>query len=152
MIYLLFISIHSTAGSGGAIADANAEASICPKGWKLPTSGTQNNNANDSFYNLLKNYGLTSSVQGSSDGVNYNIATTPLYFVRSGYINTQMGRSRYAGIGGNYWSSVAASKLSSGTVTPSAYNLNFNATGVGPSNGPSYRWFGFPLRCLARRD
>ena len=131
MIYLLFISIHSTAGSGGAIADANAEASICPKGWKLPTSGTQNNNANDSFYNLLKNYGLTSSVQGSSDGVNYNIATTPLYFVRSGWVFNRIGVIGSIGINGYLRSSFASEYDSE--LTAQAYYSAIYETKSSPS-------------------
>ena len=143
----------ATAGSGGAIADANAEASICPKGWKLPTSGTQNNTANDSFYNLLVNYGLTSSVTGSAGGVNYNIATTPLYFVRSGFIHLY-GKSffKHGGDYGEIWSTLASSKYVTGSTMPSAYYFEFKITDVYPTRGPNERWLSFPLRCLARRS
>ena len=144
-------SSSATAGSGGAIADANAEASICPKGWKLPTSGPSNNSANDSFYNLLVNYGLTSSVTGSADGVNYNIATTPLYFVRSGAIHVQMGRLRSLNANGYDWSITASSKHFNRLSTPSSYYLNITIAEIDSSSGPDNRWDAFPLRCLARR-
>ena len=74
-----------------------------------------------------------------------------LYFVRSGDVELPIttGTFRFAGVGGIYWSSRASSASANGTTTPSAYNLNFNATGVYPSNGPYERWLGFPLRCLS---
>ena len=75
----------------------------------------------------------------------------PLYFVRSGDVELPIttGTFRFAGVGGIYWSSRASSAGANGTTTPSAYNINFNATGVYPSNGPYERWLGFPLRCLS---
>lgn len=64
-------------------------------------------------------------------------------FVRSGYVNlpNTAGTLRNAGINADYWSSRA-------DAATNAYNLNFNATAVNPSNGPNNRWHGFPLRCL----
>ncbi len=138
----------ATAGSGGAIADANATASVCPKGWKLPTSGTQNNNANDSFYNLLVNYGLTSSVTGSADGIDYNIATTPLYFVRSGYIRISSGYLLAASSVGYAWINLTSSKLPNNAPIASTYYLTFNSTSIRALDGPYERWLTFPLRCL----
>ena len=68
-----------------------------------------------------------------------------LYFVRSGWVslnNSALGRFGRNGFG---WSrsSVAYSSATSAT----AYNLDFNPSGVNPSpnNG---RWAGFPVRCL----
>ncbi len=55
----------ATAGSGGSNGDVNATDSICPKGWKLPTSGdmTKSNNLlNGSVYNQLAGYGLTAEI------------------------------------------------------------------------------------------
>ena len=69
--------------------------------------------------------------------------------MRSGNISIDSGRLWYAGIYGYNWSTMASSTLGSGSAVPSAYFLLFNATGVGPSDGPASRWSGFPLRCLA---
>ncbi len=111
--------------------------SICPRNWKLPTS---NNQSKGSFYYLLSKYGLTSSVSAGS----YNIARSPLYFVRSGYVAPNDKYLYRTGIAGYYWSS---------TPGPSnanyAYDLGFNASSVYPSNNYD-RYFGFSLRCLAR--
>ena len=68
-------------------------------------------------------------------------------FVRSGNVNLNNGFLRNAGINGYDWSSMAAAFTSSTSAT--AYNLNFNASGLNPSNGPNNRWNGFPVRCLA---
>ena len=73
---------------------------------------------------------------------------TLLYFVRSGYIELPftVGRLRAAGIVGFGWSSMGSSRHYTGSTTPSAYYLKFDAAIVGPSNGPHYRWYGFPFR------
>ena len=71
--------------------------------------------------------------------------------MRSGYIHISTGRLIVAGQNGYDWSSRASSKRNDGAAIPSGYNLNFNATGVNPSNGPNERWHGFPLRCLILR-
>lgn len=73
-----------------------------------------------------------------------------LFFVRSGsvYLPNTAGTFGYAGHSADYWSSRGSSTRYDGVTTPSAYNLNFNATGVNPSNGPNNRYNGFPLRCL----
>ncbi len=72
-------------------------------------------------------------------------------FVRSGYfvLPSTAGTLRNAGRHAGYWSSRGSSTRYDGVATPSAYNLGFNATGVGPSDGPYERWLGFSLRCLS---
>jgi hypothetical protein len=69
--------------------------------------------------------------------------------VRSGNFNLTIsaGTFRNAGHEGNWWSSRGADNVW-GSAGLGGYNLNFNATGVNPSNGPTNRWIGFPLRCL----
>ena len=97
----------------------------------------------DSFASLLVKYGVASSLTGSADGVNYNIAEAPLYFVRSGRIYLPAPRPfYYAGQNGGYWSS--APSPSGG----SAYNLNYSLSGVNLSNNNN-RFDGDSLRCLA---
>ena len=69
----------------------------------------------------------------------------PLYFVRSGYVSVpgvNNGTFRYAGVNTEDWSS-------RGVAATTAYNLNFNATGVNPSSGPVNRYSGRSLRCLS---
>ncbi len=68
--------------------------------------------------------------------------------MRSGNLNPADGKSWNAGQNGYWWSSRGSSTRYDGVSTPSAYNLNFNATGVNPSNGPNNRFNGFSLRCL----
>ena len=140
----------ATAGSGGTITNADAKNSICPKGWQLPTAGSQADGKSGSFQNLLSKYGVASSVSGTGvDGVAYNIAAGPLYFVRSGYVYlpTTAGTFRDAGAYGIYWSSRGAAYTSSTSAT--AYYLQVEPSAVVPSDGPTNRWVGFPLRCLS---
>jgi len=108
----------------------------------LPTAGSQADGKSGSFQNMLSKYGLASSVTGSADGVNYNIAAAPLYFVRSGHLYPHDGKSWGAGQYGYDWSSRSYS------TTAYAYSLNFLASDVTPSNY-GYRYDGFPLRCLS---
>ncbi len=131
----------ATAGTGGTITSANATGSICPKGWKLPNS---NSTAKNSFDYLLSQYGVNSSVSSSSD-VNqntYNIALSPLFFVRGGYVFPGNSKPFFnAGRGVGYWSSRANSN------TNATYVLDFDASSVYPS-GSSNRYVGSHLRCL----
>ena len=131
----------ATAGTGGNMTSGEANDSICPRNWKLPTS---NNTSNGSFAYLLTQYGVQSNVSGTGvDGKSYNIAQQPLFFVRSGYLNPNGPYLYYTGNLAYYWSSTP---YSDGTT---AYYLRFNNSGVTPSdyNG---RLYGFSLRCLAR--
>ena len=94
---------------------------------------------------------MASSVSGTGvDGVAYNIAAGPLYFVRSGsfYLANTAGVLRYAGQLGYWWSSRGADTVW-GSAGLGGYYLGFNANDVNPSNGPNTRWPGFPLRCLS---
>ena len=75
--------------------------------------------------------------------------SSSFYFVRSGYLGPNGGKSWYAGINGNWWSSRGSSTRYDGVATPSAYHLNFSDTGVNPSYGPDNRYYGFSLRCLS---
>lgn len=77
-------------------------------------------------------------------------AVMVVVFVRSGNVNlpgVSGATFRNAGINGYDWSSRASSTRNDGAAIPSAYNLEFNASTVNPSNGPNERWHGFPLRC-----
>ena len=117
----------ATAGTGGTITSAEATDSICPKGWKLPTS---NNSNPGSFGDLVGSLNSTTITQA------------PYYFNPSG--NVDSGSSLWgAGNRGYYWSSTAYSS------TSVAYFLFFGSGRVNPS-GSNYRYISFSVRCLAR--
>lgn len=128
----------ATAGTGHSYTSSGPQApdSICPKGFELPTSGSSFNSTPGSFYNLLNQYGFTSS---TGSGTN-SITRAPLFFVRSGYVypSNYLG---YAGNYGDYWSSVARS-------SSYAYNLDFYSSNVYPSSG-GIRYYGQSVRCVA---
>lgn len=130
----------ATAGTGDAITSGEAADSICPRNWKLPTSGTSNNTEPGSFYYLLNKYGLTTQVTND----NYDIASVPLFFVRSGFVAAN-GRYLYkTGKYGRYWSSTPDADAKN------AYRLILGNIAVYASNNSYARYYGFSLRCLAR--
>ena len=65
-------------------------------------------------------------------------------FVRSGNIDLSYGSLRVFGLDGYGWSS--ASGAFDQVTSATAYRLRFNASGVYPSDGPSYRWYSYPIR------
>ena len=122
----------ATAGTGGeSVTSDNATGSICPKGWKLPTS---NNSNSGSFGGLTSAYSLSSSTGATA------LTKSPLYFIPAGYVLT--GSLNNAGRDGGYWSSAAYSSYD-------AYILYFSSSSVNPSSY-GYRYRGQPVRCLAR--
>ena len=135
----------ATAGTGGTITNANATGSICPKGWKLPNASSAFNNTKGSFYYMLSQYGVQKNLSGTSsvNGNTYNIALSPLFFVRGGGIYPST-TTKFDGAGqyGIYWSSRAYSSASF------AYYLIFNNSLVNPSYYGNGRYSGQSLRCL----
>ena len=150
--------LAATAGgkdsSGNAVTSDgyNAAYSICPKGWKLPTSTTSNANAQTSpnwktgdWYALATAYGtnLASNYYDNSDatGANfYNQAgpgTMP-NFLLAGYYD--FGSFSVGGSNGYYWSSTSVSSTF-------AYSLGFGSDIVYSAHGSSRR-AGFPVRCV----
>ena len=128
-------------------------------------------NNNGTFANLLRAYGVNSKLSSAAGTVNitqrnysvklagnnsidlgnkeytltadqFNIAGSPLSFVRSGLVNLYYGYVRFAGISSYYWSRSAYSN------TSYAYGLGFNSSAVYPSNNVNVRYYGFSLRCL----
>ena len=138
----------ATAGTGGTVANKDAVGSVCPKGWKLPSSATSNTTITKGTYAyLLQQYGLASaynsgSVTGTSaaNGNTYNIALSPLFFVRGGDVDSSGHKFGNAGRDSYCWSSRAYSSASL------SYYLNFT-TSVYPLFS-AYRYDGFSLRCL----
>ena len=68
--------------------------------------------------------------------------------MRSGYNDIESNRLCVAGIDGAYWPLTATSIRYTGSKAPSAYRLGFNLVDIDASDGPHYRWHGFPLRRL----
>ena len=128
---------------------AQAANSICPKGWRLPTASNSNKSIYE-FGNLLYSYGITAKEIGDSSYTSegfYKIRTSPLWFVRSGYIDGQLHNGSIAGY---YWSSVSMNGNS-------AYPLYFDSSNVHPASsghGLVYdgRSYGRSIRCLARTE
>lgn len=123
-------AIASNDSSG--IEYGNAVNSICPKGWRLPTISSVADRDEFRKLNNIYNGGSTSS--------DANLIISPLWFVRSGYVN---GTLNSYGTSGFYWSS---------TVNNSnvAYSLSFSSSSVNPAYSGSGRDNGFSVRCLAR--
>ena len=128
----------ATAGSGNEVSSSgDATDSICPAKWRLPLYDSAHNETPGSFYYLLNQYGLTSSPTSS----NNNIATSPLYFVRSGYVFPNFGRLNGAGNNGYYWSGWAYS-------SNIAYALHFDSSRVSFPYTLN-RYIGASVRCVA---
>ena len=151
--YSYYSWLAATAGgkdsSGNAVSTNgyNAAYSICPKGWRLPTSTTSNANAQTSpnwktgdWYALATAYGANlESSYSESAATFYNNAgpgTTP-NFLLAGYC---YNGSCYTGSYGYYWSSTA----NSSTL---AYYLYFR--GFVYSAGSGSRRYGDSVRCVS---
>ena len=116
----------ATAGSGTYEQSVgNATSSICPKGWRLPTSGDDGE-----FYILYNQYPSSETLRETSGPA----------LVLSGFRNG--GDNRGLGSSGYFWSSTTRS--SSGT-----YDLSLNSTVVYPASINS-KYNGYTLRCLAQ--
>ena len=147
--------IAATLGSGVDISTngTNAIASICPKGWRLPTSTTSNTSAvadnnwkTGDFYTLGIAYGASLENNYYDDsattGANfYNNAgpgaAAPDFLLIGNYYSGLFG---YGGNYGLYWSSTSSSSTN-------AYNLHFSISNV-DSAVSSDRRTGRAVRCI----
>ena len=166
----------ATAGTGATVSTTDAPSSICPKGWVMPTAGTDVNSKSGSFYNLLNQYGVASALSGSSVSGDSGLGSADGAGV-SGYPQSALGFPKTAegtGVYGNYnvagWplSFVRSGQVylpgrngdtfldagvngnywsSRGVSSTYAYNLLFYASAVAPS-GSHERYRGYSLRCL----
>ena len=126
--YTWYTATAGTGTSSMTTQGQNASGSICPKGWKLPSSGS---NSNSDFQQLSKLY--TTGLK---------LAAAPANFTYAGLLNPGNGSLVNQGLGGYYWSSTVYSSTS-------AYNLHFLMGSVSPDyhyNRPG----GFSVRCIAR--
>ena len=122
----------ATAGAGVQSLSTqgyNVNTSICPRGWRLPTSG----NSNSDFEKLRNYYGGTASV------VSANLLKPPFNLVLSGWIYE--GTLRDYGTYGNFWSSTVLNSISS-------YRFGLNHNDFSPSTN-SLKKYGVAVRCIA---
>ena len=144
----------ATLGSGRSISTDNTDApySICPKGWKLPSTYNGSGTAAEAtdFRALMIALGGSNSIQ------TYNSSTSPtgaaMYnaikagtapnFLLAGYYNS--GSFYYGGSYGFYWPSTSSSSSSNARL------LTFNSSDVDSASGDSRR-YGFSVRCLLRQ-
>ncbi|MBR3052223.1 hypothetical protein IKG60_01200 [Candidatus Saccharibacteria bacterium] len=141
----------ATLGSGRTIAVQNYDApySICPKGWRLPTSGQDNgttpltNWKRGDFYRLLTAYGAnleSDATQYTATFWNKAGAGTVANFLFSDYyVGSTFGSGGTVGL---YWSSTSANSMYS-------RDLGFN-TGRVYSASNHARRHGFSVRCMLR--
>ena len=140
----------ATLGSGRGISTDNTDAqySICPKGWKLPTSRTTsatNWQTESDFYVLAHQYGLDSTTSTSESDNGFYMQAGPgtvPNFLLAGYYN--IGSFYNGGSSGYYWSST------SGSTSDGARRLRFYSSNVN-SAGDYSRRLGFSVRCLLRQ-
>ncbi|MBR2589245.1 hypothetical protein IKE84_02815 [Candidatus Saccharibacteria bacterium] len=135
----------ATAGSGKSdmvTSSGDAQYSICPIGWKLPTNYTNNNfasgGAQKSWGSLLNAYGISPANHDTTS--EYQILEAfPFNLPRAGYFISGAFRNNGGGV---WWSSTAYS-----TATY-AYNLSFGMTVVNPQFGTN-KYHGFTVRCVS---
>ena len=121
----------ATAGSGTfAMTSGDATDSICPKGWMLPPSTSNDNN---SFYYLL----TTKYNAAPADAV-----SSPLNFLRAGFLSFYDLTMRDRGSVGLLWTSTAHSE-------DRVYNFYSNSSNI-TSQDYCNKGYGFPIRCVAR--
>ena len=138
----------ATLGSGRSIStdNTNAEQSICPKGWHLPTTYNGNPNNSTDFRKLMIALGGSESIQ------TYNSSSTPTGAVMSSALQASPnnfllagfyrdGSFYFGGSDGYYWSST------SGSNDSGARSLVFVSNGVYSATN-YYRSMGYSVRCV----
>ncbi len=123
----------ATAGTGtSALVSAEADSSICPKGWRLSSE-----TGDKSFLNLITTtYGLANSSEGS-----LALRANPLNFNLSGGYDYSRAAMSGQGLYGYYWSSSAY-------AAKSAYSMHFRTSSVLQQVG-SIKGYGYSVRCVA---
>ena len=134
----------ATLGSGRSLAtvDADAPYSVCPKGWRLPTSGTETTWKRGDFYVLATSYGANLEslyLDGSATFYNNAGPSTVPNFILSGYNGTSS-----IGENGYYWSST----MTSGTLV----NQFLFSPNIIFSSGSNSNKMGYPVRCLLKTN
>ena len=130
----------ATAGSGtrtGVTSGADAPASICPKGWKLPP-----NTGDGSYTNLMRSQIPDVPITGFDITYTNAFQQTPLSFVLSGYyFTTNEGQ----GEGGHYWSRTSHS--SNNDIARYFYFGGISGK-IELQNDNTGKLYGFSVRCV----
>lgn len=120
-----------------------AASSICPKGWRLPLGGSSNTGSK-SLYNLYTTYGYSTKQSATINGVSRNVSQNPLYLVRSGYVLASATNAvQYVRSRGYLWTGFAG-------TTSNGFYLRVNGTSEFTRSSNDSRWYGLPVRCVAR--
>ena len=141
-----------TAATAGTTANMNnggdeATGSICPKGWRLPKTGTIAKSTNNDFYNMAQHYIGSMSWSGDNnsgywDNGAHNLPSSPQNFLYSGLRYYDASGVATIGSYGGWWSSTVDS-------SDYAYDLRVYSNYVYPRSGYT-RNTGFTVRCIAR--
>ena len=125
--YYNWYAATASSGTSSIVSPDVAPYSICPKGWRLPTSGPSGE-----FQTLYDNYNSYDAMTN----------TTGPHKVLAGFRDSN--DINYQGTNGYYWSKSAY------VTTAAAYNLRLGSTDstVNPVDGNSKRR-GLTLRCIA---
>ena len=116
----------ATAGTGTRSLSTdgqNTTASICPKGWRLPTSGS-----GGEFQTLYNNYNSSSVIRSN-----------PVNLTLSGLVSSSWHHNQ--GSYGYYWSATVY-------LSSDAYGMNLDTSGVNPASRNN-KALGFSVRCIA---
>ena len=110
----------------------NAANSICPKNWRLQTTGDYNN--------------LYLAYNNNSGSMANGLMNSPTYFMRSGYIWSDNNRGYIGGQQyGVYWTGINYSNIKASTLTITENSVNPDGvSGIIAKNS------GYSIRCLAR--
>ncbi|MBQ3433000.1 hypothetical protein IJG22_01735, partial [Candidatus Saccharibacteria bacterium] len=143
----------ATAGNGTYSFSTNNNSvagDLCPAGWHLPIGGSSANATNSDFWQLglgimgaaPSNNSQYTSSETNSAGKTATAAfrSYPNNFVYSGNVNGGSVSSR--GSYGYFWSSTASSSYN-------AYYLYLTSSLVYPGTNVSFKYYGWPVRCVA---
>ena len=124
----------ATGGTGTAeMTSGEASASICPAGWRLPTS-----EGPKSFINLFETaYGLELLTETAGTA----FRADPLNFTQAGGYNWMSKKMDHRGDNAFYWMSTAYDE-------DNAYRLSSQTTYIKPQ-GNYHKGYGFSVRCVA---
>ena len=133
------------AGSSVTTNRQNAPASVCPKGWKLPTGFLDDDytyyEQDSDFLNLMTTYGYERDSRywdmTETGRQAFESAFAPLY---AGYYYT--GSFYYGGVFAGYWASTVYD-------ADYAYFAAFGTDGHADSAFDYNRYYGYQVRCIA---
>ncbi|MBR3220300.1 hypothetical protein IKF76_00315, partial [Candidatus Saccharibacteria bacterium] len=128
----------ATAGTGtAAMTSGVATSSICPKGWRLPTSNSTTADFNAMTNSIIQLDTNANNVPDKS----FVMQSAPHYFNLAGNYN---GGANYRGVYGNWWSSTP-------NTASYGYSLRLSRASVHPQYYGS-RAYGFSVRCVAENQ